>query len=564
MELNNSTGAVITSGVGNMVNITESLILTLGSLTTNDNLRLISDINGDAYIAPISGLACGPPALVSIIGNVRVQKFVDGGNRAFRFIAHPFDGTLSLQQVRDYVHITGSGLDFNSTGNPSAFWYVTASGNQAEDGDDTGWVPVSSTNIGEWFKGRAVRMLFRGPRIQGGVVGDDNYNPQDVTYELIGSVNLCEQILVGLRRVGTPGAPSGAAGNSAFNFIGNPFPAAINLKTIPAGDRTNIGANYYLWQPRTGVASGDVVFGIGAGRGGSYFPEPFGSGPAERGQLAIGTGFFVVANVDLATIRFTEANKLAQKQLHPSAAVTFRTDDEIKSSYGANTFQLAIHINGEMVDRVLMFFDENTSGKVDIMDATKFENPLINFFTVSEDDYAMAIDRRPWVAEGEYRIPLHILSPAVKYTLTVPDFDMESGRELHLYDRHLDKLIRLAKGATYEFEVTGEQATKGHRFDIVMGAEVITSIGKNADRFQAFLLPNPAQQQVLVSIQRPDEIADAHVRLLDVKGVVNYQSTIKADNDAQINYEVGSLAKGVYLVEITHGKQRIVKRLMVN
>jgi large repetitive protein len=153
LELNNSTGAVITSGVGNMVNITESLILTLGSLTTNDNLRLISDINGDAYIAPITGLACGPPALVSIIGNVRVQKFVDGGNRAFRFIAHPFDGTLSLQQVRDYVHITGSGLDFNSTGNPSAFWYVTASGNQAEEGDDTGWVPVSSTNIGEWFKG---------------------------------------------------------------------------------------------------------------------------------------------------------------------------------------------------------------------------------------------------------------------------------------------------------------------------------------------------------------------------------------------------------------------------
>jgi hypothetical protein len=118
-------------------------------------------------------------------------------------------------------------------------------------------------------------MLFRGPRIQGGVVGDDNYNPQDVTYELIGSVNLCEQILVGLRRVGTPGDLSGAAGNSAFNFIGNPYPAAINLKTIPAGDRTNIGANYYLWQPRTGVASGDVVFGIGAGRGGSYFPEPF-------------------------------------------------------------------------------------------------------------------------------------------------------------------------------------------------------------------------------------------------------------------------------------------------
>jgi hypothetical protein len=117
---------------------------------------------------------------------------------------------------------------------------------------------------------------------------------------------------------------------------------------------------------------------------------------------------------------------------------------------------------------------------------------------------------------------------------------------------------------TYAFTVTEDQATKGHRFDIVMGIEVVTSIGKTADRFKAFLLPNPAQQQVMVSIQRPDEIADTHVRLVDVRGVVLYETMIKATDDAQISYEVGSLAKGVYLVEITHGKQRIVKRLMVN
>jgi len=560
LELNNLTGgATITAGAGNMVNITESIKLTAGALTTNDNLRLISDASGDAYFAPISDAEC---AVVSIIGNVRVQKFVDGGNRAFRFIAHPFNNTLSLQQIRDYVHITGEGLDFNSTGNPSAFWYVTADGNQAEQDEDTGWVPVSSTNIGEWSKGRAVRMMFRGPRTQGGVVGDDNYNPLDVTYELIGPVNLCSQTLVGLRRVGAPGA--GTTGNSAFNFIGNPFPAAINLKTIPAGSRTNIGANYYVWEPRTGVQSGQTVFNTGAGRGGRYVAEPFAGGTAALGQLATGTGFFVVADVDLAEITFTEANKLAQKQLSVGAAVTFREDGDIASRYGANSLQLAIDVNGEQIDRVLVYFDAEANAKVDNMDATKFENPAVNFFTVSEDDFAMAIDRRPWVEDEEYRIPLHILSPAVKYTLKVPDFDLDAGRVLQLHDRHLDKLITLEKGTTYEFEVTADQATKGHRFDIVMGVEVITSIGKNADRFQAFLLPNPAQQQVMVSIQRPDEIADTHVRLVDVRGVMLYETTIKATDDAQISYEVGSLAKGVYLVEITHGNQRIVKRLMVN
>jgi len=562
LEIDNPTGVTITTGSGNMVNITESIKLSQGILTTNDNLRLISDASGDAYFAPLSASECTQvvAATLGIIGNVRVQKFVDGGNRAFRFIAHPFNNTLSLQQIRDYVHITGEGLDFNSTGNPSAFWYVTSDGNQDEEEEDSGWVPVSSTNIGEWLKGRAVRMMFRGPRTQGGVVGDDNYNPLDVTYELIGSVNLCDQTLTGLVRSGTPGSGTG----SAFNFIGNPYPAAIDLKTIPAGDRTDVGANYYVWQPRVGIQSGSTVFNTGSGRGGNYVTEPFDGGIPALGHLATGTGFFVTANVNGAELTFTEANKLAQKQLASGAAVTFRTDGDIASRYGANSLQLAIDINGEQIDRVLVYFDDATKAKVDNMDATKFENPAVNFFTVSEDDYAMAIDRRPWVAEEEYRIPLHILSPAEKYTLTVPDFDLDAGRVLQLHDRHLDKLITLEKGTTYEFEVTADQATKGHRFDIVMGVEVITSIEKNADRFQAFLLPNPAQQQVMVSIQRPDEIADTHVRLVDIRGVKLYETILKATDDAQISYEVGSLAKGVYLVEITHGKQRIVKRLMVN
>ncbi len=561
LDIDNPTGVTITTGAGNLVNITESIKLTQGTLTTNNNIRLISDASGDAYFAPLSPAEC---LVVNIVGNVRFQKFVDGGNRAFRFIAHPFDGTLSLQQVRDFVHITGDGLDFNDTGNPSAFWYNTVSGNQAGQDEDTGWVPVTSVTLGDWTKGRAVRMMFRGPRSQGGVVGDDNYNPLDVTYELIGAVNLCDQSLLGLRRFGNPGDLSGAAGNSAFNFIGNPFPAAINLKTIPGGSRTDVGANYYVWQPRVGIQSGSTVFNSGSGRGGNYVTEPFTGGTPVLGQLASGTGFFVVADVDNASITFTEANKLSQNQLTTGEAVMFREDDEFTSRYGANSLQLAIDINGEQIDRVLVYFDEETDAKVDIMDATKFENPLINFFTVSEDDYAMAIDRRPWVDGEEYRIPLHILSPAVNYTLTVPDFDLKAGRVVQLYDRHLDKTITLEKGATYAFEVTAEQASKGHRFDIVMGIEVITSIGRNDSRFQAFLLPNPAQQQVMVNVQRPDEIADTHVRLLDVRGEMLYETTISATDDAQISYEVGSLAKVVYLVEITHGKQRIVKRLMVN
>lgn len=557
LELDNPTGATITAGAGNMVNITESIKLSNGTLTTNDNLRLVSDASGDAYFAPISSAEC---ALVGIIGNVRVQKFVDGGNRAFRFIAHPFDGTISLQQIRDYVHITGEGLDFNDTGNPSAFWYNTTSGNQAEEGEDTGWTAVTSSTLGDWTKGRAVRMLFRGPRTQAGVVGDDDYVANDVTYELIGPVNICDQTLTGLRRVGSPG--TGGAGNSAFNFIGNPYPAAVNLKTIPGTSRADVGNDYYLWQPRTGVASGDIVFGPGGGRGGSYFAEPFDSGPAERGQLASGTGFFVTANVDGASIIFTEANKLAQKALDAGSAVTFREDNRYSSSYGANSMQLEVKINEELIDRVLLFFTDDAEARLEARDAGKFENPLINFFTLSEDGYALAIDRRPWA--DNFRIPLHILSPATSFTLEVPDLDIPADQQAYLHDRYLDEMTLLERGTSYTFNITEEPTSKGHRFDIVMGKEVVTSLDKSANGLQVFLLPNPAEQHLAITINRPVQDLDTQVRVIDMQGIILFSAILPMNQeDGRIHYEVNTLPKGMYLVEVQQGKNRQVKKLII-
>ena len=45
LEIGNSTGVTITSGVGNMQTITSKLTPTSGTLTTNGNRTLRSDIN---------------------------------------------------------------------------------------------------------------------------------------------------------------------------------------------------------------------------------------------------------------------------------------------------------------------------------------------------------------------------------------------------------------------------------------------------------------------------------------------------------------------------------------
>jgi hypothetical protein len=96
-----------------------------------------------------------------------------------------------------------------------------------------------------------------------------------------------------------------------------------------------------------------------------------------------------------------------------------------------------------------------------------------------------------------------------------------------------------------------------------MGIEVITSINPMNSRFQAFLLPNPAQEQVRISIQKPDNVAETTVRIVSMTGVEVRSETLNAAT-SELDVNLGQLSKGVYLVEITHGTERIVKRLIVN
>jgi hypothetical protein len=50
---------------------------------------------------------------------------------------------------------------------------------------------------------------------------------------------------------------------------------------------------------------------------------------------------------------------------------------------------------------------------------------------------------------------------------------------------------------------------------------------------------------------------------VDSRDVQLYESILSPDAEPRIDYPVNSLPKGVYLVEVVHGTQRMVKRLLV-
>jgi len=530
--------ASLTIAPGKGLTLSSGSNITIGS---GGKLILKSDDTGTAYIGTLTG-GC------TITGTVVQERHILGSNRTFRFMSHPFKTAIPLSALGEKIDITGAGAGFTptSTNNPSAFYYDPSTGD-ADAENDGGWKAFSAITD-NWNRHQGIRVLVRGPKGQENSLLDVEYTPEEVTFEWEGEVNTCDQIIN--LEYHTP-----FGGVSDFNLIGNPFPAAINLRDI--GRTAQVGANFWVWLPRESVTGA-------SGRGGRYINTPFVAGTDEA-ILPIGGAFFVRAGAAGQSLTIRETDKTnANEPLQSLAGTTLRRDADVMSLYGSNSLQLSLSSSEDEWDRVLVFFDENAISTMEQADGTKLVNPEVNLFTVSEDNFALSIDSRPYQeTKDQNTIPLHILSPARAYTLSLPDFDMEEGRTLRLYDRFTEKFISLQKGTSYDFEVTADPKSKGHRFDIVMGIDVVTSISPTNSRFQAFLLPNPAQEQVRISIQKPDNVARTSIRIVSMTGVEvrNEQLT---EETSELDLSLNQLSKGVYLVEITHGTERIVKRLIVN
>jgi hypothetical protein len=541
--------ATLTMAPSFRLDLTEDSEITIA---TGGKLILKSDGTGTAYIGTLTGTS-------QISGTVLQERYIMGSNRSFRFMGHPFNTAIPLSALGDKIDITGAGTGFTptATNEPSAFYYnpATGDGNAENDG---GWKAFTSITD-NWNQYQGIRVLVRGTKGQAGSFDDIEYTPAAVTFEWEGEVNTGPQTIDLAYGYGDIFGTDEQ--KSDFNLVGNPFPSAIDLKAISRSGL--VGGSFYIWQPREGSS------GI-SGRGGAYLTEPFETGNPTF-ILPTGGAFFVRSGEPDQTLTIEEADKVnSNEPLQGTAGSTLRMDSNVASKYGSNSLQLVLSSEGDWWDRSLLFFNNESKGDSRVQeDATKLANPEVNFFTVSADNYAMAIDSRPYrdskgINGNENRIALHLLSPSRTYTLSVPDFDLEAGQTLRLYDRYTEKYVDLNKNTSYSFEVTNDPKSKGHRFDIVMGVDVVTSIPKQNSEFKTFLMPNPAENEVMVSVQRPDLAHSTHLRVVDMQGRVLYATSFSAEAESQVMLSLNQMRKGVYLVEVSHGALREVKRLIVN
>lgn len=102
--------------VGNVLNITNTITATAGTISTGNNLTLISNAAGTARVAALSAGA-------DITGNVTVQRYITGGTDGWMFLCSPVSGVTLQQWDDDFITGGFPGSQYPPSPNPSITGY---------------------------------------------------------------------------------------------------------------------------------------------------------------------------------------------------------------------------------------------------------------------------------------------------------------------------------------------------------------------------------------------------------------------------------------------------------
>lgn len=497
---------------GNAISFNGKLIINTGAtLTTAGLLTLTSNATNTGYIGNSAG---------SITGNVTVQRYIPGGRRAFRFLAHPFTTNLTMGNLTDNIDITGTGgspLTTTASNTPSAFGYDNSIGNSSLT-NDPGWVPITAT--GTFNAKTGYRILVRGSKGQSGSLTGGTYTPNAVTLDWAGALNQGNQIVT---------LTKGSSTNQDYTLVGNPYSSAVDLSLVTRG--SNVNANFSVWNPNLLTKGGYQTLSFGS----SYI-------------LPSGTAFFAqtAANTN-NTITFTEASKSTGT---PSSLFRNNSTDEVltlevKDANGNYADQLSFYLNNNIKDY--------TANNNVLWDAAKMINPEVNLYSFSKEGTKLSIDRR---ARIEDPVKLGFTATTGNYSFIVKELPTTAGISYYLKDNYLQTTTQLNNGISIAVTVNNEASSQGNeRFELIAKQAPIITTDNNLN---IKLSPNPVKDILTVTYSNPTQ-AEAQLRISNSQGQL--LQTINLGNNLQgiETLKMRRFANGVYTVELLAGETRISK-----
>ena len=512
-DLTINVNRTLTIAAGNKLTVS-------GNLINNGTILFKSNATATAMFDVFNGTQSGS-------GVVTTERYIPA-KRAFRFLSPSVTTSTSIKLNWQEnagttaglgTHITGvdgatNGFDTTATNNPSLYTFNNTSG---------AWEAVTST-LTNFTAGTPYRLMVRGDRL------------------INLSTNTPTATETVLRATGTlktgnfsPTLNQAAGG---FSFVGNPYQAPVNIKTVlDAATNMNTGVVYY-WDPTLNARGGYVTLDLTNNN--TNVTSNFNQ------YLQPGQAVFVKkANTPTAaSVTITESHKSVAN----GAAGVFRTTSP--NDYGLLRVNLQANTNNQWqtIEGTLALFNDNFSWNVTSEDATKMSNLDEEVsFVQNNTSLAIACVSAPSVT-SELPIQLNNLRHSnYQWQFELANYQ---GERPYLFDAQNNTYTEITNGATVPFTATTAAA---NRFKIVFQPSAL-----NADDFThgLVLYPNPAKAGDSFYVQGSTA---AEVTVYNVLGQ-HIPVQVKSQGNALQVTPMQTLSQGIYLVTVTtEGKTQHVK-----
>lgn len=545
LTINNTSGVTL----GGATNLTGIIRATAGTFNTAGFLTMKSNASTTAMVAPIATNA-------NITGNVTVERYIPA-RRAFRLVSSPVNGGSifnNWQEGAPVGDIPGFGTDITGTGGATNGFDVSGSNNPSLftfDNIANQWNAVETTTATNLTAGTPYRILVRGDRTI-----DQTSNSAAPTSTTLRSRGTLVKGNV------TVSTLSNIAGRQ--NYVGNPYQAPVDMKTVVA-EATNINPNfYYAWDPTLG---GTPVVGQSGGRGAYVTVTLTGSGGTNNTSSAVGrylmpfqACFVQTAANGPASLTFKESHKTL---LTNTTYDVYRTESEPAAInvllYDTNSLAL----NATAADGFVVQFDSEYSNEVDAFDAAKFTNQDENV-AITKGESNLSIERR---AMPQATDVIHMFNSQYRksqYTYKVNVSGLE-GVTAYLVDTFTNTTTPLANNedTLYNFSVGTdlEGSTAADRFQIIFEQVVLGNDDFNT-LANVSVYPNPATSgQFYINLPQGTDKAD--VKVYNTLGQQIQVNVATGSNNTLTVKPVSPMADGIYMVEIASEGSRTTKKLII-
>jgi hypothetical protein len=525
-----------TSELNSPIDITGKLTATAGTLNANGNLTLKSTAAKTAVVAPV-GIAA------TVSGNVTAERYIPA-KRAYRFVSSPVTTTTSIYENWQEnggttaglgTHITGAtgaigGFDVTVSNSPSLFTFDNATAN---------WNAVTNTNVNALSAGVPYRLMVRGDRTIS--MATNTPTPTTTTLRSIGTLFTGSKLVDGLNEAA-----------DAYNFIGNPYQAPVDMEAVLAS-AVNLNTNfYYVWDPKMSTR-GAYVTGILANGTNTI------SGSLVNNYLQPGQACFVkTSSAGTASLTFEESHKYTTTTNEGVFRIATSNPSNIRLTlYDSN----ALRANEAALDGLLVFFGANYTNAVDGSDAGKFTN-LDETFSTTNNGKSLSVESRTTAVDTDI-IPLKIAQyRGTNYTIVAKGTNLD-GATAYLYDKHLDTYTPIPSSGTVNYAYTidaGDAATSASdRFSVTFTNKSL-GIG-NVIKADFAIYPNPSKGGRF-NVLMPNVSNNAKLSIYNIIGQQVYTTALKSGTPNQINPNK-SLAPGTYVVKITDGGKTISDKLII-